>query len=162
VLRKQLSISLILVALWALPASGETAPTQAEIDALTRRFDKERWTPVFVGDSLVLVVGYDRQRVENLPADRYRAWFRWDSATANTSVTGRRYFFEITKHEVDCRAMRYRSLVRVKYGADANVVESWEAKDPEASVWSEVIPESIGEASYGEFCSDMKGMKAAK
>lgn len=148
-------ISILLAASTAwgqVPSADQPAASPSGADRMWKRFDIERWLPVRIVDDAV--AGYDPKKTDVLGNGKYRTWFRWDYA-APQKASAFEYSYSIEKVEVDCRRLSYRTLAEYAYDEGGSSVNSFVPKDAAKQTWTDVVPESVGETVYSEFCSSV-------
>jgi hypothetical protein len=165
-LRRYLSLSVVacasgLLVLLATSALGQTVEDQeAARQALYERIaDSDRWELVYLQSNVM--VAFDRTRTTLNAADGVvTAWIRWDHQPPRKQDVHpyKDVHHSVRKMQIDCRGMRSRERAWAEYDQDGQVLAS--SDSDEWTRWSDWLPDSIGESSFGLACDIMRAKNA--
>lgn len=125
-------------------------------EELYNRIDADRWKFIRFNRDFQSMTSYDRRTLTNAGAAKWRAWVRWDNADDPNGI-----HHTLEQTVVDCKRMTTYVLGWADYDKDGNVTSSGTFEPDKVKV-KPIIPESVGESVFTEFCKLMPKPKPPK
>jgi hypothetical protein len=146
-MRRALLRGAVILAGFGLALRPATAQQYVTTDTMALALD---WTQVASADDLAVEV--HPGRLSRDADGMIRGWERTKYKTPRRAKNGKTYVSVMVQTRYDCDARRSMSTRGIHYDRSGGVVISWTVPTYDQE-WTEVVPESVGEAVLDEVCA---------